>query len=99
MSEVMEMAQIAINIDDQLAERLDKAVKSSGKSKSKWVAEAINNSLQDEWPEGFFDLAGSWEDDASAEQIMIRIRNGMEMPETREKRNVLQDLRPNQNKS
>ena len=31
------MAQIAIYIDDQLAERLDTAVKESGKSKSKWV--------------------------------------------------------------
>ena len=42
----MEMAQIAIYIDDKLAERLDKAVQSSGKSKSKWVAEVISNSLQ-----------------------------------------------------
>ena len=33
------MAQMAIYIDDQLAERLEKAVKGSGKSKSKWVAE------------------------------------------------------------
>lgn len=79
------MTQIAIYIDDKLAERLDKAVQSSGKSKSKWVAEAISNSLQDQWPEGFFDLAGSWEDDATPEQIMIRIRKGMEMPERREK--------------
>jgi hypothetical protein len=49
------------------------------------VAEAISNSLQDQWPEGFFDLAGSWEDDATPEQIMIRIRNGMEIPERRKK--------------
>ena len=32
---------MAIYIDNQLAERLEKAVKASGKSKSKWVAEAI----------------------------------------------------------
>ncbi len=52
------MAQLAIYIDNQLAERLDKAVKASGKSKSKWVAEAIKHSLHDQWPDGFFDLAG-----------------------------------------
>lgn len=51
------MAQLAIYIDDQLAERLDKAVKATGKSKSKWVAEAIKHSLQDQWPDGFFDYA------------------------------------------
>jgi len=43
----------------QLAKRLDKAVKASGKSKSKWVTEVIEKELKDHWPEGFFDLAGS----------------------------------------
>ena len=47
------MAQLAIYIEDQLAERLDKAAKASGKSKSRWVADAIKRSLQDQWPEGF----------------------------------------------
>jgi len=53
------MAQLAIYIDDQLAERLDKAVTAAGKSKSKWVAEAIKHSLQDQWPDGFFENAGN----------------------------------------
>ncbi len=79
------MSQLAIYIDDQLAERLEKAVKVSGKSKSKWVANAIKRSLQDRWPEGFFDLAGSWEDDVEPDEIMSRIRRGMEEPEKREK--------------
>ena len=79
------MTQLAIYIDDQLATRLDKAVTASGKSKSKWVAEAIEKSLQDEWPDGFFDLAGSWEDDVGPEEILKRIRKGMEKPEKREK--------------
>ena len=81
----MNMAQLALYIDDQLAERLDKAVKASGKSKSKWVAEAIRHSLQDQWPEGFFDLAGSWDDNATFEEIMTRIRKGTEILESREK--------------
>lgn len=79
------MSQLAIYIDDQLAERLDKAVKASGKSKSKWVADAIKSSLQDQWPEGFFDLAGSWEDDLMPDEIMSRIRTGMDKPDRREK--------------
>ena len=69
----------------QLAARLDKAAKASGKSKSKWVCDAIKMALQDQWPEGFFDLAGSWEDDIGPHEIMSRIRRGMEKPDRREK--------------
>ncbi len=67
------MAQMAIYIEDKLAKRLDKAVKASGKSKSKWVADAIKHVLQDQWPEGFFDLAGKWEDEVGPEEFMKRI--------------------------
>ncbi|MBC8400758.1 MAG: ribbon-helix-helix protein, CopG family [Candidatus Marinimicrobia bacterium] len=78
------MSQMAIYIDDQLAERLEKAVKVSGKSKSKWVADAIKRSLQDQWPEGFFDLAGSWKDDVEPDEILNRIRRGTEELDKRE---------------
>jgi predicted DNA-binding protein len=81
--EVSGTAQMAIYIEDKLAERLDKAVKASGKSKSKWVADAIEYVLRDQWPEGFFDLAGKWEDDVGPGEIMKRIRNGMEKLDAR----------------
>ncbi len=78
------MTQLAIYVDDQLAERLNKAAKASGKSKSKWVADAIKRSLQDQWPEGFFELAGSWEDDVGPDEIISKIRSGIKEPEKRE---------------
>lgn len=78
------MAQLAVYIDDNLSKRLDKAAKSSGKSKSKWIADAIEKSLDDQWPQGFFKLAGSWKDDEGPEEILRRIRQGMESSETRE---------------
>ena len=78
------MAQIAVYIDDNLSKRLDKAAKASGKSKSKWIADAIEKSLDDQWPKGFFDLSGSWKDDEGPEEILRRIRKGMESPEARE---------------
>ena len=78
------MAQMAIYIDNQLADRLEKAVKASGKSKSKWVAEAIKRSLQDKWPEGFFELAGKWEDDVGPDEILDRIRKGIGAHDKRE---------------
>jgi len=78
------MAQVAVYIDDNLSKRLEKATKFSGKSKSKWIAEAIEKSLDDQWPQGFFSLAGSWEDDDGPEEILRRIRKGMESSETRD---------------
>ena len=80
MGGVTVMAQLAIYIDDQLAKRLDKAVTASGNSKSKWVAEAIKHSLQDQWPDGFFELAGSWGDDIDPchdEENLKLLREGM----------------------
>ena len=74
------MAQLAIYINDQLAERLDKAAKASGKSKSKWVAEAISQSLQDQWPDGFLDYAQSrkGKNDADlSEQDLKLLREGV----------------------
>jgi predicted transcriptional regulator len=78
------MAQIAIYIDDALSKKLDEVTKASGKSKSKWVADVITERLRNEWPQDFFDLAGSWEDDKSPEQIMNQIRRGSEELEKRE---------------
>ena len=81
------MAQLAVYINDNLSKKLAKATKSSGKSKSKWIAEAIERSLDDQWPQGFFNLAGSWKDDEGPEEILRRIRKGMESSETREELN------------
>ncbi len=53
------MPQLAIYIDDKLSKKLNKAIKVSGKSRSKWVADLIEAKLQDEWPKDFFELAGS----------------------------------------
>lgn len=78
------MPQVAIYIDETLSKRLDEVTKASGKSKSKWVADVITERLENEWPQGFFELAGSWEDDRSHEQIMAEIRKGSDQPENRE---------------
>ena len=74
--------QLAINIDGQLSERLEKVANTSGKSKSKWVVEAIKRSLQDQWSHGFFELAASWEDDEGPDEVMKRIRKGMDISDS-----------------
>jgi phage terminase large subunit-like protein len=51
----------------------DEVIKSSEKSRSKWVADLIKAKLKDEWPEDFFKLAGSWEEEETPEEIMATI--------------------------
>lgn len=78
------MPQLAIYIDDELAEKLDKAIRASRKSRSKWVADLIRAKLEDEWPEDFFELAGSWEDEETPQEILAKIRKGFEQTDKRE---------------
>lgn len=78
------MTQLAIYIEDRLSEKLEKAVKASGKSKSKWIADIIEKELNDQWPENFFKLAGSWEDNREPDEIIKEIREGSGAFENRE---------------
>ena len=78
------MPQLAIYIDDGLSRKLNKAIRTSGKSRSKWVADLIKAKLEDEWPEGFFELASTWEGEDTPEEIMAKIRKGLEQTEERE---------------
>ena len=78
------MTQLAIYIEDRLSEKLEKAVKTSGKSKSKWIADVIKKELDDQWPEDFFNLAGSWKDAKDPDEIIKEIREGSDTFEKRE---------------
>ncbi len=78
------MTQLAIYIKDRLSEKLEKAVKASGKSKSKWIADIIKKELDDQWPEDFFNLAGSWKDDRGPDAIMKEIGRNTDSYEKRE---------------
>ncbi|MDL1958214.1 MAG: CopG family transcriptional regulator [Deltaproteobacteria bacterium] len=78
------MPQLAIYINDKLSKKLNKTIKVSGKSRSKWVTDLIEAKLQDEWPEDFFELAGSWEGEETPEEIMATIRKGLDQAERRE---------------
>ena len=56
------MPQLSIYLDEETAALLEKAVSPSGTSVSKWVRSQIHKSLQQDWPEGYFNLFGSVDD-------------------------------------
>jgi predicted transcriptional regulator len=68
------MPEIAIELDDETAKKLNEASGKDGISPSAWARRAIQIRLEDRLPESFFAVLGTWEDDRSAEEIFRDIR-------------------------
>ena len=67
------MGQITIYLDSETEKKMTDAIKKSGKSKSKWIADLIREKTAGSWPENIVKLAGTWSDLPAAEEI----RNNM----------------------
>ena len=63
------MGQVTIYLDDEIERKMNEAVKSSQMSKSKWIAQLVQEKVIDEWPESVAGMAGSWDDFPSLEEI------------------------------
>jgi hypothetical protein len=53
------MGQMTIYLDDEMMETIKQAAELEDTSASRWVRDRIEQSLEDEWPGGYFDLFGS----------------------------------------
>ena len=63
------MGQVTIYLDDEIEKRMTANAKAMKLSKSKWIANAIREKLVDEWPANVRELAGSWKDFPTLEEI------------------------------
>ena len=63
------MGQVTIYLDDEIEKRMTANAKAMKLSKSKWIANVIREKLVDEWPANVQELAGSWEDFPTLEEI------------------------------
>ena len=63
------MCQVTVYLDDEIEKRMTASAKAMKLSKSKWIANAIREKLTDEWPANVRELAGSWEDFPTLEDI------------------------------
>ena len=57
------MAQVTIYLDQNTEERMQRAAREAGLSRSRWVANVIREKTSAEWPESFRKLIGTWGDD------------------------------------
>ena len=63
------MAQLTIQLDDELADRIHAATVAAGTTPSEWIADALRQRIQADWPQFVRDLAGAWPDFPTAEEI------------------------------
>jgi len=75
------MGQVTIYLDDEIEKKMITAAKSAHLSKSKWIAQVINEKVVNDWPDSIIDLSGSWADFPDLEKIRL----GMGKDSDREK--------------
>jgi hypothetical protein len=63
------MGQVTIYLDDEHERRLRRAAKSAGVPVSRWLANLVEESTRNEWPESIRGMSGAWEDFPSAEEL------------------------------
>ncbi len=66
------MAQVTLYLDDETADRLKKAAKQAGLSRSRFLAELVREKTATEWPQAVKELAGAWPDLESAKGLRRR---------------------------
>lgn len=61
------MPQISLYVDEETFKKVGRAAKLENKSISKWVSSRIKTSLNNSWPEDWFSLFGSLNDETFKE--------------------------------
>ena len=56
------MPQLSLYFDETTLRRVERAAKLGNVSVSKWVRGRLLRSLEDDWPDGYFDLFGVIQD-------------------------------------
>ena len=57
------MPQLHCYVPDEIAAQFQQKAEHAHLSVSKYLAKLIKNEIASQWPEGYFDLFGSWEGD------------------------------------
>ena len=63
------MGQVTIYLEEEIEKKMVDAAKSAHLSKSKWIAKLIQDKVANEWPQSVVELAGSWEDFPTLDEI------------------------------
>ena len=65
------MGQVTIYLDKETERKMTNIAKKSGTSKSKWIANLIQEKTVNTWPESIHKMAGAWNDFPDIDEIRI----------------------------
>jgi hypothetical protein len=63
------VAQMTLYLDEKTKERVRKAAKAAGMSRSRWLVELVRQGTANEWPAEMGELAGAWPDFPEADEL------------------------------
>jgi hypothetical protein len=63
------MGQVTIYLEDEIEAKMEEAAKKAHLSKSKWISRLIDAEVSNKWPNSIKELAGSWDDFPSLDEI------------------------------
>ena len=63
------MGQVTIYLEPEVEKKMREAAEKNGLSQSKWVANLIKEKTATTWPASIVNMAGSWKDIPTAEEI------------------------------
>lgn len=72
------MGQVTIYLDNEIEQKMVLAAQAAHLSKSKWIADIIEQNIATQWSESVQQLAGSWDDFPTIDEI--RSTNGIDVP-------------------
>jgi Family of unknown function (DUF6364) len=71
--EHISMAQLTLYLDSDTEAKVKKAAKAAGVSVSRWVSSLIRERTADEWPSIVREMAGSWPETPTAEELREKL--------------------------
>ena len=63
------MSQITFHLPDETQAKLRKTAEEAGLSQDEWVAQLVEEKLNNGWPQEVLDLGGAWPDMPDIEEI------------------------------
>ena len=69
------MGQVTIYLEEEIERQMVAAAKSAHLSKSKWIAKLIQDKVANEWPQSIVELAGSWGNFPTIDEIRSNTGN------------------------
>ena len=71
------MSQLTVYIDEETRKKIESASKRANLSVSKWVKLKLTHAVENEWPEGYFELFGRLGDSGLSRPVELELEDDL----------------------